>query len=169
MNEELFKMVFYFETDAISVFDVIQWAMNQFINGNKSDSIHQLASITKNEKDKVRILLMLSLQDLGFDYPSDQALGFYRAKLVSKEIIKGKISPLKGCRIIGRIGSDLEWPEILADFRSLNQQSTDPEKLIFNEEEFSKTIISSAYKLINNVNFLLNQELHSGIGEWDQT
>ncbi|WP_434512185.1 hypothetical protein [Desulfitobacterium sp. AusDCA] len=160
MNEELFKMVFYFETDAISVFDVIQWAMNQFINGNKSKSILQLASITRNEKDRVRILLMQSLQDLGFDYPSDQALGFYRAKLVSKEMIKGKIPPLKGCRIIGGIGSDLEWPEILADFRLLNQQSTDLETAILNEEEFSKTIISSAYKLISHVNSVLNQEQH---------
>lgn len=158
MNEELFKMVFYFETDAISEFDVIQWAMNQFINGNRSESIIQLASITRNEKEKVRILLMQSLQDLGFDYPSDEALGFYRAKLVSKEMIKGKIPPLKGCRIIGKIGSNLEWPEILTDFRLLNQQSTDSENPMLNEEEFSKTIISSAYKLIKHVNLVLNQE-----------
>ncbi|WP_425800963.1 hypothetical protein ACHOLT_12110 [Desulfitobacterium sp. Sab5] len=156
MNEHLFKMIFYFETDAISEFDVIQWAMNQYVNGNNTESMMQLASITKNDKDKVRTLLEQSLKDLGFDYPSKQSLGFYRAKLVSHEIIKGKLLPERGCRIIGRIGSNLEWPVILKEFGLLNKQLTDHENMQLTQEELSKAILSSANKLIDNVNAYLN-------------
>lgn len=158
MKEHLFKMIFYFETGAISEFEIIQWAMNQVIDGNESDSIIQLVSLTRNEKNEVRFLLEQAIKDLGLDYPSRNALGYYRAKLVSEEMIKGKLLPVKGCSIIGRICSDLEWPEILSNFGLINHKLTGHENLGITEDELAKDIISCAYKLIDNVNAHLNLE-----------
>lgn len=152
MNEHLFRTIFYFERGAITEFDIIQWAMNQVINGNESESINRLASLTRNESDEIKLLFERAIIDMGFEYPSSQALGFYRAKLISEEMIKGSIPPVKGCSMIGRICSDLEWPEILSDFGVLNHKLSGHENLGMAGEGLTGEIISAAEKLIDSVN-----------------
>lgn len=152
MNEPLFKMIFYFEAGAMTEFDIIQWAMNQVIIGNESDSINRLASWTGSSRDEVIVLFKQAIKDLGLNYPSEQELGFYRAKLVSEEMLKGTILPVKGCSIIGRIGSDFEWPEILADFGVLNQELSNHIESGIIQEKLNEDIISLAINLIERVN-----------------
>lgn len=158
MKEQLFNMIFYFETGAKTDFDIILWAMNQVINGNESDTIIKLAAISQPEEEEVRMLFQQAIEDMGYAYPSKQALGFYRAKLISENMIKGKISPVKGCSIIEKICSDLEWPEILADFGLLNHKLYGHENLGITQEGLNQDIISAAYKLIDKVNTQLNLE-----------
>lgn len=156
MKEQLFKMIFYFDTGAISDFDIIQWAMNQVVNGHASDLMMKLASSTGREQGEVALLFQQIIENMGYDYPLKQAFGFYRAKLISENMINGKISALQGCSVIGRICSDLEWPEILADFELLSHQCSIQENLEVTEKGLTQDIISAAYKLIDKVNAQLN-------------
>jgi hypothetical protein len=156
VEEQLFRMLVYFETGAITALDIVQWAMNQVVNGNESDSINELASLTRSEKDQVGLLLKQAIKDIGFVYPTAKSIGIYRAKLVSEAIIYGKIGPAKGCSIIGSICSELEWPVILADFGLLCHQLTGHENLGITEKELREDIICSARKLIGEVNTYLN-------------
>lgn len=156
MEEQLFKIIFYYESGAFTDLDIIQWAISFALDGSESKSIIKLASVMKRREDEVKVLFRQAINDMGFDYPSQQALGFYRAKVISESIINGKIPLLKGCRLISSICYDLDLPEILSDFILLNHEASGHEELGIAKEGLSKDITSAALKLIDNVNIELN-------------
>lgn len=150
MKKQLFHLIFYFEAGAKTEFDIIQWAMNQVINGQNSDPIIKLAALQQNEKNKVRGLFQTVIQDLGYEYPSKQDLGYYRAKLISENMINGSILPEKSCTMIRRIYTDLNSPDLLAEWGQLNLTITD--------SELEVEILNSAHRLIKNVDNFLKLE-----------
>lgn len=150
MKEQLFHLIFYYQTGAKTEFDIIQWAMNQVVNGQNFDSIIKLAALQQYDENKVRGLFQTVIQDLGYEYPSKQALGYYRAKLISENMIKGSILPEKGCSIIRRIYTDLNSPDLLAEWEQLNLSITD--------SELEVEILNSAHRLIENVDKFLKLE-----------
>jgi hypothetical protein len=156
VEEQLFKIIFYFESGAITDFDIMQWATGLALEGSELESIIKLASVMKHREDEVKVLFRQSIKDMGFDYPSKQELGFYRAKVISERIINGKMPPYKGCLLISSICSDLDLPEILSDFMLLNHKASGHEEFGITKEGLSKDIISAALKLIDNVNLELN-------------
>jgi len=156
VEEQLFKIIFYYESGAITDFDIIQWAMSLALEGSELESIIKLASVMKHGEEEVKVLFRQSIKDMGFDYPSQQALGFYRARVISESIINGKVQPLKGCSLISSICYDLDLPEILSDFILLNHEASGHEELGITKEGLSKDIISTALKLIDNINIELN-------------
>lgn len=117
MEEELFKYIFYFETGAISEFDIVQWAMNQKAVGNSSSPINRLAAQEKTEPQLIKLLFQESIEIMGLEYPSPAVIDSYRARLISENMINGTISLVKGCLLLSRIGAKHGWSEMMTVFQ----------------------------------------------------
>lgn len=154
MKEQLFKLIFFFEQGAISNFEIIEWAMNQLAEENMSESVTKLASLNSDEKEVIKALFKEALEDMGYSYPSKQALGLYQAKLISEGIIKGKVSPLKGCAVLSRIFRTQEGPDLLAVFDRLNRWSSELDSSR-KTDELTQEIVFFASSLSDNVNAYL--------------
>lgn len=127
MKEELFKTIYYFESEAYSEFDVIQWAMNQSVGGEAPSAVLKLAALERPEREEVKALFRAAVESLGFVYPAETALGLYRAKLVADSMLAGKIPPAKGNILIAKIGREYGWPDLLAGFRRTDRETGEAE------------------------------------------
>lgn len=125
MRIELFKMVFYYESGAMTDLDIIQWAMNQVVNGNESGTVSELAALLGNEQGKAKPLLKQAFSDMGLSYPSQEDLALYRMKLICEEIAGGKIPQLRGCQLLEKGRSVISQPQLLGEAQELIFQLAD--------------------------------------------
>ena len=122
MQESLFKMIFYYETGALSDYDIIQWAMNQVVNGNESETISELANINRIEPNKVKGLFHSAIQEKEGYYPDENLFPLYRLKLVGENIISGKITPNQGVLLVEKLVAN-DRCELMREFETITTES----------------------------------------------
>ena len=147
MRTELFRMLFYYESGAMTDLDIVQWAMNQVVNGNESVIVNELAALPGNEQGKTKLLLNQAISDMGLNYPSQEDFALYRIKLICEEIAGGKIPQSRGCQLLKKGCSAIEQPQLLAKIQDLICYLSDqkfPEKSAL------------IYRLIYNIDNYLN-------------
>ena len=136
--------------------DLVDWGIAALEAGKDTKSIVLLAGLFPDDdfEDALQ-LFKSSLNELKLDIPPISVLLIHHAKKIAKAIIAGDISPNEGCRKIGEINFQLDWPEELAEFGLLAHVQTGHENLGITAENIQGEIREAAEQL-------LQRELYPG-------